>query len=179
MKEIIDGVIVVEGKSDVALLSNYFECEYVTTNGSDIPQETITYLKEISKRNKKIIVLTDPDSPGKRIRDILDNEIEGLYHCFISKEFAVKNGKVGVAECDIDEIKRALKNQFKQTTNEKPTLFMEDLYDLELCGQSNSKELREKVSSKFNLGFANAKTLLKRLNSVNITKEQLEKIINE
>lgn len=179
MKEVIDAVIVVEGKSDVALLSNYFDCEFVTTNGSDVPQTTIDYLKVLSKQNKKIIILTDPDSPGKRIRDILDKEIPGLSHSFISKERAIKNGKVGVAECDIDEIKRSLKNLYEPKENKNPKLKMNDLYDLGLCGQENSTKLRDKLSKKLNLGYTNGKTLLKRLNSLDLTKEKLESIIHE
>ena len=63
----IDGVIVVEGKTDVSFLSSFVEAEFVTTNGSEISKETIDYLKKIAA-NKYIYVLTDPDYPGERIR---------------------------------------------------------------------------------------------------------------
>lgn len=179
MKEKIDALIVVEGKSDVSLLSNYFDCEFVTTNGSDIPETTIKYLKEAKANGKNIIVLTDPDSPGKRIRDVLDENITDLKHAFIEKKYAIKNGKVGVAECDIDEIKRALKNLYQNKPVTKTYISMDELYDLGLAGSKDSAILREKVSSKLSLGYVNAKTLLKRLNSLEITKEKLEKIINE
>ena len=179
MKEKIDALIVVEGKSDVALLSNYFDSEFVTTNGSDIPASTIEYLKEAKANGKNIIVLTDPDSPGKRIRDVLDQNIPNLKHAFIEKKFAVKNGKVGVAECDIDEIKRSLENLYQNKLVENPQLCMDELYDLGLTGSKYSEELRNKVSSKLSLGYVNAKTLLKRLNSLGITRDQLEKIIND
>lgn len=179
MKEKIDALIVVEGKSDVAYLSSYFDCEFVTTNGSDIPESTIKYLKEAKANGKNIVVLTDPDAPGKRIRDVLDQNIPGLSHSFIEKKFAVKNGKVGVAECDINEVKRALQNQYQPKTTNVTTLCMDELYDLGLTGCREAEELRNKVSSKLSLGYVNAKTLLKRLNSLGITREQLEKIINE
>ncbi|MCR5332690.1 MAG: ribonuclease M5 [Bacilli bacterium] len=179
MKEKLDSILVVEGKSDVSYLSAYFDCEFVTTNGSDVPNETIEYLKEAQRNRKDIIVLTDPDSPGKRIRDILDENIPNLKHCFIEKKYAVKNNKVGVAECDIDEIKRSLKCYFVNKRSEKVSITMPELYQLGLCGDKNSKELREKVSKKLNLGYVNAKTLLKRLNSLEIDKEKLEGIINE
>ena len=92
----IDGIIVVEGKSDVSFLSSFINAEFVTTNGSEISKETIDYLKE-SIKNKDIYVLTDPDSPGERIRKILNENISGLKHCFINKENSIKkikfNGK--------------------------------------------------------------------------------------
>ncbi len=178
MKKQINGIIVVEGKSDVALLSNFIDAEFVTTNGSDIPFETISYLKEASK-NKEIIVLTDPDSPGKRIRDVLDQNIPNLVHCFIEKSHAIRNGKVGVAECDMDEIFRALENKFINKVNKFDIITMSDLYDLGLSGTDDSFEKRNYVCHKLNLGFGNAKTLLKRLNSQGITKEEIGKILNE
>lgn len=176
MKKHIDAVIVVEGKSDVSYLSNYIDAEFITTNGSDVPFGTIDYLKTISK-SKKIIVLTDPDSPGKRIRTILDENIPGLTHCYVSKDKSIKNGKVGVAECDIDEVINALSNKFVNNKSDKKTISINDLYDLELLGSKNSIELREKLSNKLHLGHNNAKSLCKKLNSLGLTKEDIKKLL--
>ena len=41
---------------------------------------------------------------------------------------------------------------------------------MKLVGQDNSSFLREKVYKKYNLGYGNAKTLMKRLSSVGIKK---------
>ena len=46
MKKYLDGILVVEGKEDASYLSNYISSEIVTTNGFDIPKETISYLKD-------------------------------------------------------------------------------------------------------------------------------------
>ena len=178
MKTKLDSIIVVEGKSDVSYLSNYFDAEFVITNGSDIPLSTIEYLKKASD-SKKIVVLTDPDSPGKRIRQILDNEIPNLKHCYINKEHAIKKNKVGVAECDIDEIKRALNNEFSNKKPLKNVITSLDLLDLGLEGDVNSKCLREKLSRKLTLGHNNAKSLLKKLNSLQLNKEDIRKILYE
>ena len=70
MTKIINGIIVVEGITDVSFLSQFIDAEFVTTNGSEIPLETIEYLKN-SQEKRDIFVLTDPDSPGKKIRDTL------------------------------------------------------------------------------------------------------------
>jgi ribonuclease M5 len=53
---------------------------------------------------RTVVVLTDPDAPGKRIRDLLDEHIPGLLHAFIPKEKAIKHHKVGVAESSKDVI---------------------------------------------------------------------------
>ena len=174
----IDAILVVEGKSDVAYLSNYFSCEYIITNGSDIPESTISYLKEMSNK-KKIIVLTDPDSPGKRIRSVLDENIPNLSHCYIEKKYAIKNGKVGVAECDIEEIERALSNEFVPCVYYEETISMSDLYALGLIGAADSKKKREIISKNYRLGFNNAKSLYKKLNSLKISSCELKKALNE
>lgn len=172
MKKIIDGIIVVEGKSDVSLLSNYIDSEFVITNGSEISKETIDYLKSKSQTTK-IYILTDPDSPGKRIRDVLDANIDGLIHCFIKKETSIKHGKVGVAEGNIDEIIESLSIGITTKKNERGNLTMNDLVNLGYAGDNKSKKKREFLSNNLHLGFCNAKTLLKRLNYLGITKEQL------
>ena len=176
MKKYVDGIIIVEGKSDVAFLSNFIDAEFVTTNGSDVPNETIEYLQEASK-TKKLYVLTDPDSPGKRIRDVLDENIDGLNHCFISKEKSIKHNKVGVAEGDINEILESLNYALSTNKNESGSLTSSDLYELGLLGQEKSFEMRNLVSKKLHLGFCNGKTFLKRLNYLGVKKEDLAKIL--
>ncbi len=176
MKKTLDGILVVEGKSDVSFLSNYIDTEFVTTNGSEISKDTIEYLKEASK-TKKIYVLTDPDSPGKRIRDVLDAEIPNLKHCFISKENSIKHNKVGVAEGDINEILESLSFALTSKKEYQQNISMNDLVELGLCGGVNALENRELVSKKLHIGFCNSKTFLKRLNYLGINKEELKKLI--
>ena len=169
----VDGIIVVEGKSDVSFLSSFIEAEFVITNGSEISKDTIEYLKSASK-DKNVYVLTDPDSPGERIRKILDENIDGLNHCFVNKENSIKNGKVGVAESTKEEIKKALDNAVKTNQNQLGTITMSDLLKLGLCGVEDSEAKRNKISKELNLGHCNAKTFLKRLNYRAINIEEIK-----
>ena len=169
----IDGIIVVEGKSDVSFLSSFINAEFVTTNGSEISKETIDYLKE-SIKNKDIYVLTDPDSPGERIRKILNENISGLKHCFINKENSIKKGKVGVAESTKEEILNALSNAVSVNDKNIGSLTLNDLVTIGLCGDKDSEEKRNKVAKDLNLGHCNAKTFLKRLNYRGISIEELK-----
>ena len=175
-KTVINALIVVEGTTDVSLLTSFLDAEIVTTNGSDVPRETIDYILEASKR-KDVIVLTDPDYPGKRIRDVLDRHIPNLKHAYIPKEKAIKHHKVGVAESDKETILDALSHI---TITKSPTpgnLTYSDLLELKLVGE-NSRVNKENVEAHFHLGYGNGKTLLKRLNAMNIDRKQLEKFIN-
>lgn len=171
MKKKVNGIIVVEGKTDVEFLSSYIDAEFVITNGSAINNETIDYLKN-SKRN--IYVLTDPDFPGKKIRDELSNNISNLKHVFIKKENSIKKGKVGVAEGNINEILEAIDNAYEEKEFSQGNLSMSDLNELGLTGSDESKLKRDFVCDKLHLGFCNAKTFLKRLNNNGITKEELK-----
>ena len=173
MKQKVNGIIVVEGTSDVAFLTQFIDAEFVTTNGSEIPLKTIEYLKK-SSENRDIFVLTDPDSPGKRIRDILDQNIPNLKHCFVSKEKSIKGNKVGVAESSKDEVITALKQYLTSSNQKKGTITHKDLYELGLEGSDLSKEKRKIVCDKYRLGFCNAKTFLKRINYSSLTLNDLK-----
>ena len=176
MKKIINGIIVVEGKTDVSFLSEFIEAEFVITNGSEIPEKTIEYLKKCSE-NRDIFVLTDPDSPGKRIRDILDQNIPNLKHCFVSKECSIKNHKVGVAESTKEEVLKSFEYYVKSTKEEIGSVTHSDLVNLGLEGEPNSKQRREIVINYFHLGFCNAKTFLKRINYSKLTVEDIRKVL--
>ncbi len=168
-------VIVVEGTSDEALLSSFLDCDIVSTNGSDVPRETIEYLKELSK-TRQIVVLTDPDSPGRRIRAILDEHIPGLFHAFVPKAKCIKRHKVGIAESSKEDVLEAL-SHIVPAEVKRGALTMGDLVDFGLMGVSGSEERRNRLEEFFHLGHGNAKTLLKRLNACNITKEQISEAL--
>lgn len=61
----IKEIIVVEGKTDTALLKELFEVETIETHGLALDDKTLNLIKEASK-SRGIIVLTDPDFPGKK-----------------------------------------------------------------------------------------------------------------
>ena len=113
-----DPILVVEGASDKAFISTFLEADFVITNGSEVSRETIEYLKE-AKKTRDIVVLTDPDSPGKRIRDILDQNIPGLLHAFVPKEHSIKHHKVGVAESTEFDVMNALSHIIPSKKNKK------------------------------------------------------------
>ena len=55
----IKEIIVVEGKTDTALLKELFEVETIETHGLALDDKTLNLIKEASK-SRGIIVLTDP-----------------------------------------------------------------------------------------------------------------------
>ena len=178
MKTKLDCIIVVEGKSDIDYLSSFIDARFYKVNGSAVSKEDIEFIKN-AKKSHDIVVLTDPDYPGKKIRNYINDEIPGLKNAYVRKEFSIKRHKVGVAECDKEEVLYALKNFVvfykKNYTN---LITINDLFDLGLIGKSDSSDRRKLIDEKYHLGHNNGKALCKKLNLLGITKSELEELLN-
>lgn len=169
MKLYLKGILVVEGKEDASYLSNYIASEVVVVNGYEIPESTISYLKD-----KRTILLLDPDEAGLKIRKQLKNLLPNSVDIEIDITKCNRGIKNGVAECQIDEILSKLHKYVDDEVKSSSDITESDLYNLGLIG---NKELRKKVCNKLNLGSCNGKTLYKRLLNNNISLEQLCEII--
>ena len=71
-KKYIPGVIVVEGSHDASKVSLLYETTFVITNGYEIPEPERKFLKAL-KNDVQVIVLTDKDEAGKKIREELNS----------------------------------------------------------------------------------------------------------
>ncbi len=102
--------VVVEGKSDTAKLKSIIpSIKTIETNGSEISKETLELIKKVNE-NEVVIVFTDPDGPGKKIRQKIIEAVPSCKHAFAIKQNSIKNGKVGVAEASREEIIRSLES---------------------------------------------------------------------
>lgn len=169
MKLYLKGILVVEGKEDASYLSNYIASEIVVVNGFEIPESTISYLKD-----KRTILLLDPDEAGLKIRKQLKNLLPNSVDIEIDITKCNRGSKNGVAECQIDEILSKLHRYVDDEVKSSSDITESDLYNLGLIG---NRELRKKVCDKLNLGSCNGKALYKRLLNNNISLEQLCEII--
>lgn len=169
MKLYLKDILVVEGKEDASYLSNYIASEIVVVNGFEIPESTISYLKD-----KRTILLLDPDEAGLKIRKQLKNLLPNSVDIEIDITKCNRGSKNGVAECQIDEILSKLHKYVDDEVKSSSDITESDLYNLGLIG---NKELRKKVCDKLNVGSCNGKTLYKRLLNNNISLEQLCEII--
>ncbi len=169
-KKYIPGVIIVEGSHDASKISLLYDSIFVITNGYEIPSQEINFIKAI-KEGTQIIVLTDKDEAGQKIRNRINDIRQDVIN--IEIEAPQSSKKKGVAECYINDIRNALD---KYTS--KPDNYEEiNLYNLGLVGKENSKEIRRIISNKFNLGVVNKNNMIKRLNLLGITNEELKKEI--
>ena len=81
----IKEVIVVEGKDDVAAVKKAVDAEMIAVGGFGINAKIISRIKEAQKR-KGVIVLTDPDFAGEKIRKIIAKRVPGIKHAYIAQE---------------------------------------------------------------------------------------------
>ena len=176
MKKIKE-VIVVEGKSDKQFLETFLDADFLLTNGSAIDGFDKEYLIELSK-TRGIIILTDPDYPGQKIRNEISSYLPVCKHAFVRKENSIKKKKVGVAEASKEEVLYALENVVTFDNSNVGKLTSTDLFLLNVSG-SNSSINKEKVINHYHLGHCNSKTLLKRLNLLNVSKQELEILLND
>ena len=84
-----------------------------------------------------------------------------------------------MAESNKEHILKVLENMVENTKNEQGVWTIQDLYVRNLCGTESSTQLRNKVMQELHLGFGNAKTMLKRLNSLNISYEKVDDVIKK
>ena len=173
MKKIKE-IIVVEGKSDTALLKELFEVDTIETRGLALDKKTLELIKEANK-TRGAIVLTDPDFPGKKIRDQIQAVVPNCKHAFVSKKDATGKKKLGIAEANKEAVVLALENVVSFDVDNQ-SITWHEFIDLDIIG---NKQRRLLVYNLFNLGYGNVKTLFKRLNMVGISKEDVLKKLDE
>lgn len=169
-------IIVVEGKNDTIRLQQCLDCDTIETHGTCLSKWTMKFIKKANSE-RGVIIFTDPDKPGEKIRSIINNEINGCKNAFIKKEIARTEKKVGVEHASDQDIIESLSKLMTFDKDYKESISYSDFIDLGLSGSSNSKDLRLKVARKFNLGECNAKTLYKRINMFKLSKEEIEKVL--
>lgn len=171
MKYNLDGVLIVEGKQDVSYLSSFINGLFFITNGYDLNQGKIDFLKNAALKNK-LIILTDPDDAGDSIRKKLLSQINPVFEVKIIANSRNSYKKRGVAESNKEEIVKALKNYFieKPITTYKYNLAM--LISL----SDNSEEKRQLLISKYRLINGNNKSLENQLNILKISPEEISNL---
>ncbi|EHL79704.1 ribonuclease M5 [Bacillus smithii] len=180
----IKEVIVVEGKDDTTAIRRAVDADTIETNGSAVSKETIEKIK-LAQEKRGVIVFTDPDYPGERIRHIISQAVPNCKHAFLPKDEAKpKNGKgIGVEHASPESIREALKEAQWMEKEAEEQIRKEDLITAGLIGGGNARERREKLGIKLKIGYTNGKQLYNRLKMFQITREQflnaMEEVLQE
>lgn len=170
----IKEIIVVEGKDDTTAIHNALNADTIETNGSAISAECIERIRH-AQEIRGVIVFTDPDYPGRRIRAIIEQHVPEVKHAFLPKKKTIaKNGKgLGIEHAKAEDIRSALENVYSgDDTNFHSQITLDDLIDARLLSHPVAKKRRERLGELLNIGSTNGKQLVKRLNMFQITEEQ-------
>lgn len=169
----IKEAIIVEGKYDKIKISSLIDAVIITTNGYGIfkDKEKLSLIRYYAEKTG-IIILTDSDSSGFRIRGYLKGAIHkgSVKNVYIPdifgkekrKEKPSAEGKLGVegikAELIMEAFRKAgisaAENSVKSDINSVT------FYELGLSGGANSRELRQKVQKKLGLPSLMSNTAL-------------------
>ena len=152
----LDRVIIVEGKYDKIKLSSIFDAAIIATDGFAIfkDKEKMDMIRILAKK-KGLLVLTDSDSAGFKIRSYIRGCIpkEQVVHAYIPDLFGKekrkkepsKEGKLGVEGVPVQVILDALNKagvRFSNTELPIRKITKTDLYEAGLSGTSDSRRNR-------------------------------------
>ena len=169
----IDGVLIVEGKDDVSYLSSFVNSLFFITNGYDLCEEKIAFLNEAKKVNK-LIIFTDPDEAGEKIRNTLKTQLSVVFEAKCERILRKNQKKFGVAEMEKAAIVDALKNftttaEFKINDYQLSTL---------ISLSNNPAEKRNMLTNKYRLIEGNNKSLENQLNILKINPQEIKELLS-
>ncbi len=174
-------IIVVEGLHDQQRIQQFnpnIEC--IITNGSSISETTLCLIEK-AHTQRGVLLLLDPDHPGRMITNTIVSRIPNVKIAFLEKQSARSKNqkKVGVEHATDEAIAKALSQYYRVESipSTQSNLTMQDLNLLGLQGQVDSKERRMKVSEAFHLPPCNAKTLLKWLRLFQISCDNIKEVL--
>lgn len=171
--ERIKEVIVVEGRDDVAAVKQAVDAELIFTSGFGMNERILARIQSAYERCG-IIILTDPDFAGERIREKLTKRFPLAKHCFLPREQAVRDDDIGVENASPESIRQALKMVKTVCETPEPIFGRLDLIRHDLEGSPSAAERRNELGKILGIGYGNAKQFLMRLNRYGITREEFE-----
>lgn len=174
----IKEVIVVEGKQDIVAVSRAVEADFIVTNGFSLRPHTLAAIESAYKK-RGILIFTDPDSAGERIRRFLAKRFPNAKHAFLSQEEAYANDDIGVEQASPESIAAALRTARCQSIDVTNTFTMTDLIMAGMAGSADASARRNEVGRLTGIGYANAKTFLMRLNHYGVTREEFDRAVEE
>ncbi|MBM7601307.1 ribonuclease M5 [Virgibacillus halotolerans] len=178
----IKEVIVVEGRDDTAKIRRAVNADTIETNGSAVNKEILKQIQH-AKDKRGIIIFTDPDYPGERIRHIVDQAVSGCKHAFITQDNAraknPHNKSLGIEHASIQVIQQALADVYELTEVKASEIEKQDLIYRGLIGGPNASMRRSRLGEILQIGHTNGKQLLKRLAMFQITKKQFDEAVKQ
>ena len=167
-------VIIVEGKMDTVAVKRALECDTIETGGFALRPQTLKQI-EAAYKKRGIIILTDPDGSGERIRKFLTERFPGARQAFVPKKDARVPDDVGIEQAKPEAILLALSKVHHHEYNPD----VADLRDNGLSGSPEASRKRDLLGAELGIGYGTAKTFLRRLNTYGVTREEFERALEK
>ncbi|MCL1858069.1 MAG: DUF4093 domain-containing protein [Oscillospiraceae bacterium] len=188
----LNQTIIVEGKYDKIKLKSIIDANIITTDGFRIYNniQKRALIKNIAEKTG-VIILTDSDSAGKKIRNFIkscvgEEKIINVYIPRISgkerrKPESSKENVIGVEGIGKDLLTEILKKFGvaecdKKAKTKKITKI--DFYDDGLSGKQDSSEKRKYLCEKLDIPYMQANSLIEAVNIL-LDYSEYKKIIGE
>lgn len=175
----IPQVIVVEGKDDTANLQRFYQVDTYETRGSAINEEDLERIAKLHQL-RGVIVFTDPDYNGERIRRMIMKAVPTAQHAFLRRDEAAPKSKnkgksLGVEHALFEDLQQALAGLVGYFDDEDNfDITKSDLVRLGLLMGNDSRQRREYLGEQLRIGYSNGKQLLKRLELFGVTLAEVE-----
>lgn len=171
----VEELIVVEGKHDKDRLEKLIDADIICTGGLALSEQQLDVIEQASKQ-RGIIIMTDPDNPGKMIRDRINARVKEAKQVFIPKEKAVGKRNVGIEYVSDADLLQALDNVVTFTMDSNKSLSWSEYLSLDLI---KNKKKRDYICNKLNIGECNNKKMFKYLNMLGYDINKLKEIGQE
>jgi len=183
--------VVVEGRDDMSAVLAAADANVIWTNGYGINQKTLDLISSASEKTG-IVIFTDPDHAGRRIRERLSGIFPSAKQAYLTQDQAEKDGDIGIENAVPSDILRALKAagccfdgcpvstaSGHGSSELSGSITIDDLVLLGLAGCPGSAEKRARAGARLGIGTANSRTFLKRLNYLGIGAKELAQALKE
>ncbi|WP_051663170.1 toprim domain-containing protein [Alicyclobacillus macrosporangiidus] len=166
-------IVVVEGWHDKQAVDRALDADVWVLGGDRVARRTLAELRRASQ-HRGVILLTDPDGPGERIRRRVAEAVPGCKHAHVPRSKARGHGRIGVEHADPAAIRDAVLAARPERTHARPepVFHLTDLADAGLTQHPLAAFRRRRVGEILGIGYANAKSFLKKLNALGVTRAE-------
>ena len=193
-------IIVVEGLHDKQAVQRVADAEIWVLGGDRVARHLISELQRAA-RSRGVILFTDPDGPGERIRRRMEPLLPGCKHAFIPKSLATSNRAVGVEHASDAAILQALEtarttSAARQEENVSPNgipasvsvnsaehhaapFTLTDLIEAGMVHHPEAASRRQRVGEALGIGYGNAKAFLRKLNVLGVDRREFEQALKQ
>lgn len=177
----INQVIIVEGRDDTRRLHEVFgKIDTIETQGSAVPDSILEQIETVAQ-TREIVILTDPDFNGERIRRKVLEVVPNAKQAFLPRGQAKPNGKgsLGVEHASDADLRACLQHVLSRDESVAAPISQGDLLALGLIAGPKAKQLRERLGDHLHIGYANGKQLAGKLQMFQISLSELQQAMAE